>query len=326
MQAGCIFIVEDDPAIRLLLADTLKGEGYLVISSPDVEGAWPLLHQHPPDLVLMDLMLPGMDGNAACRRLRAEPMLSDVPLVMLTARNSLEDRIEGLAAGADDYIVKPFYPRELIARIATHLRRSERERNLNPLTYLPGNRAIERAINIQLASKRHFTVCYVDIDCFKAFNDRYGFAAGDEVIRQLANILRHAVLVEDDPWAMVGHIGGDDFLALVQIPQAAPVCETIVRQFDKALPSFYSPEDFERGYAIVKSRRGIEEQTPLMSISIAAVPVGADQSLAQATLGALAQSAAEIKSFLKSRAGSAFLFDRRRVSEGALLANPESAH
>jgi GGDEF domain-containing protein len=245
---------------------------------------------------------------------------------MLTARNSLEDRIEGLAAGADDYIVKPFHPRELIARIATHLRRSERERNLNPLTYLPGNRAIERAINIQLAGKRNFTVCYVDIDCFKAYNDRYGFSAGDEVIRQLASILRHAVLVEDDPWSMVGHIGGDDFLAMVQTPQAVPVCETVVRQFDIALPSFYSPEDFARGYAIVKNRRGIDEQTPLMSVSIAAVPVGADQPVVQLTVGALAQSAAEIKSFLKSQVGSKFLFDRRRLPDETLLSNSESAH
>jgi DNA-binding response OmpR family regulator len=314
-RSGCILVIEDDAAIRLLLTDTLEDEGYIVMSSSDAEGAWPLLHQQTPDLVLLDLMLPGMDGNEVCRRLRAEPLLSDVPVLMLTARNSLDDRIEGLAAGADDYIVKPFHPRELIARVVTHLRRSERERNLNPLTHLPGNRAIERAIEIQVARRMSFAVCYIDIDQFKAYNDRYGFAAGDGVIRLLADILRRAVL-GDDPIAMVGHIGGDDFLALIDGERAGPVCEQVIADFGLALPTLYSAGDLANGYVIARNRRGIEEQLPLMSLSIAVVPVSPQDPPERATIAALAQSAAEIKIFLKSKPGSGYLIDRRRSQPG----------
>jgi PleD family two-component response regulator len=315
-RAGCILVIEDDAAVRLLLTETLEDEGYAVMSAPDAEGAWPLLHRQTPDLVLLDLILPGMDGNEACRRLRAEPLLSDVPVLMLTARNSLDDRIDGLTAGADDYIVKPFHPRELIARVATHLRRSERERNLNPLTHLPGNRAIERAIEIQVARRVNFAVCYIDIDQFKAYNDRYGFAAGDGVIRLLADLVRRAVL-DDDPIAVVGHIGGDDFLALIDGERAGPFCEQVIADFGLALPTLYSADDLAKGYVVARNRRGDEEQLPLMSLSIAVVPVSPQDPPEQATIAALAQSAAEIKYFLKSKPGSGYLIDRRRSQPGS---------
>jgi DNA-binding response OmpR family regulator len=314
-RAGCILVIEDDAAIRLLLTETLEDEGYAVMSSPDAEGAWSLLHRQTPDLVLLDLMLPGMDGNEACRRLRAEPLLSDVPVLMLTARNSLDDRIDGLTAGADDYVVKPFHPLELIARVATHLRRSERERNLNPLTHLPGNRAIERAIEIQVARRISFAVCYIDIDQFKAYNDRYGFAAGDGVIRLLADLLRRAVL-DGDPIAVVGHIGGDDFLALIDGERAGAVCEQVIADFGLALPTLYSADDLANGYVVARNRRGAEEQLPLMSLSIAVVPVSPEDPAEWATIAALAQSAAEIKYYLKSKPGSGYLIDRRRSRPG----------
>lgn len=315
-RSGCILVIEDDAAIRLLLIDTLEDEGYTVLSSPDAEGAWPLLYRHTPDLILLDLMLPGIDGNETCRRLRAEPMLSDVPVLMLTARNTLDDRIEGLAAGADDYIVKPFHPRELIARVATHLRRSERERNLNPLTHLPGNRAIERAVEILVARGKPFALCYIDIDHFKAYNDLYGFAAGDGVIRMLADILRHAVL-DDDPIALVGHIGGDDFLAIMAPERAGPVCEQVIAEFGLTLPTLYTAGDLMRGHVLAPNRRGTDEQVPLMSLSLAVVPVSPQDPPEQSTIAALAQSAAEIKHFLKGRSGSGYLIDRRRSQTGA---------
>jgi diguanylate cyclase (GGDEF)-like protein len=312
MRSGCILVIEDDPAIRLLLTDTLEDEGYTVVAAADGEGAWPLLHRVTPDLVLLDLMLPGMDGNEVCRRLRAEPMLGDVPVLMLTARGSLDDRIEGLASGADDYIIKPFHPRELVARVATHLRRSERERNLNPLTHLPGNRAIERAIEIEVARRRPFAVCYIDIDQFKAYNDSYGYAAGDGVIRLLADLLRRVIVVDDDPIAVLGHIGGDDFLALVDGNRAVAVCEAILADFTAALPSLYGAEDLARRYVIAQSRRGEVEQVPLMSLSIAVVPMNAGEQSEGATIAWLSQRAAEIKRYLKAKPGSGYLIDRRR--------------
>lgn len=312
-SADVVLVIEDDPPIRLLLVDTLEDEGYSVLSMADAESAWECLRHNQVDLILLDLMLPGMDGRETVRRLRADPLLSDVPVLMLTARDSVDDRVEGLAAGADDYIIKPFHPREMVARVATHLRRSERERNLNPLTHLPGSRAIERAIEVNIARRRAFAVCYADIDNFKGYNDRYGFAAGDGVIRQLADVLRDTVQDGSDPVAVVGHIGGDDFLALIEADRISEVCNAIIASFSSTLQTLYSPEDLARGYMAGHDRRGNEARIPLMSLSIAVVPVFADEPPERASVASLSQTAAEIKTFLKSKPGSGFLVDRRRT-------------
>lgn len=309
-----ILVVEDDPSILELLVQILEDEGYRALRSEGRADLWEHLRQEQPDLVLLDLILTDADGLDICRRLRDDPLLSDVPIVMLTARSSVDDRIAGLAAGADDYLVKPFHPRELAMRVATHLRRSERERNLNSLTHLPGSLRIERAIASLVAQQKPFALCYVDIDHFKGYNDRYGFAAGDHAIQLLAEILRDAVFAGADDVAMTGHIGGDDFLALIGADRVEQVCGRIVQDFTVELAQLYTPEDLVRGYTPGRDRRGEDVRSPLISVSIAVVPVSGHEPPDQLSVGALAQRAAELKAFLKRQPGSNFMVDRRRAA------------
>jgi diguanylate cyclase (GGDEF)-like protein len=256
-------------------------------------------------------MLPGMDGVTLCRRLRDDPIVAHVPIIMLTARTGVHDRVEGLEAGADDYLTKPFYPQELLARVASHLRRSKRERYLNPLTHLPGRREIERAIQAKVRQKTSFAVCSVDIDTFKAYNDRYGFTAGDRAIQALAAILRAAVYTEDVPTDIVGHLGGDDFVFLIGLDRMVPVCEALVAGFDQLVPQLYTTEDYRRGAVRVLNRRNVWDEYPLMRLIVAAVPIRPDSPPAHTTTAWLSQTTAEIKSYLKTQPGSRYLIDRR---------------
>lgn len=184
-----VLVIEDDDDTRELLEDALSGAGFSVsvaVSGPDGL-AW--LRQRVPDIVLLDQLLPGMSGLEVCREIRRQPGLSAVPVVMLTALSRPSDQVAGLNAGADDYVIKPFSVDELTARLHSHLRRSRRERQLNPLTGLPGNLAIEGAIDDRLIEGASFAVAWIDLDNFKAYNDRYGYYAGDKVIEATGRLL-----------------------------------------------------------------------------------------------------------------------------------------
>ncbi len=308
--ATTILVVEDDPSILALIGETLK-EDYTVLAFQDAETAMEAIQQQVPDLILLDILLPGMDGVAMCRYLREDPLNADVPIIMLTARTGVDDRVDGLGAGADDYLTKPFYPQELLARVASHLRRRRRERYLNALTQLPGRREIERAIQTKLRQNTAFVYCSVDIDTFRAYNDRYGFTAGDRALQALAEILCTEVYTGAVPTDIVGHLGGDDFVFLVEQGRAVSVCEALVARFDQLVPQLYTPDDYRRGTVRVLNRRNVWDEFPLMRLLIAAVPVRAGSPPAQAMAAWLSQTAGEIKGYLKTQPGSRYLVDRR---------------
>lgn len=179
----------------------------------------------------------------------------------------------------------------------------------SPLTRLPGNIAIERALNDRLRMGEKFALCYVDLDNFKAYNDRYGYAKGSDIIKATGEILyescrRHG-RVED----FVGHIGGDDFV-LITSPELVPgICEVVIREFDRMIPSHYSAQDVERGYIEATDRYGTHRHFPIMTLSIAVV---SDDKRQISSPQEIAQVASEIKDFVKALPGSNFLVDRRR--------------
>src|ERR687888_514213 len=161
-----------------------------------------------------------LDGYEVCTRLRADGRTAHIPVLMLTARSLSADKVLGLTAGADDYIIKPFDPMELIARVKTTLRRASEMRSLSPLTGLPGNNRIEQEIQHRMERGTAVAVAYADLDNFKSYNDRYGFLRGDEVISLFAQVLRRAAQESAGPAGFVGHIGGDDFVVILP-PDAA---------------------------------------------------------------------------------------------------------
>ena len=159
-------------------------------------------------------MMPRIDGFEVAQRLRKNPQTANTSIIMLTAKALSADKVTGLQSGADDYIIKPFDPIELLARVKGTLRRAKEMRNLSPLTGLPGNIRIQEEIERQVGEERAFAVLYCDLDNFKTYNDQKGFVRGDRLIQATARIIQDAVVEGSGSEGFVGHVGGDDFVAV----------------------------------------------------------------------------------------------------------------
>jgi diguanylate cyclase (GGDEF)-like protein len=253
-------------------------------------------------------MMPKMDGLTALRRIRAHASTGNTSIILLTARGLPEDRVKGLELGADDYITKPFDITELVARVKAVLRRTQAARDLSPLTGLPGNFRIGQEIEQRVASGAPFALVHCDLDNFKAFNDHYGFMRGDEVIRFCARSLREAAVAVGEDAAFIGHIGGDDFVALIEADNAEEYCKKVIDHFDDGILDQYDTADALRGYIEVIDRRGERYAFPVVSISLGVVTNRGRPVANQWEASAIA---VEMKEFAKKRSGSSYEIDRR---------------
>src|SRR6266511_942369 len=229
-----LIVADDDTDIARFVEMNLKLQGYEVIVANDGATALALIQEHQPALAIVDLMMPNIDGIELTRRLRANPLTAPMPIIMLTARGQTADKVVGLTAGADDYLVKPFDTLELVARVRSTLRRNQEYREISPLTGLPGNTRILREIADRVRGGSDYAVCHIDIDRFKSVNDAYGFARGDEFICALARSLHRAVVAVGLPPAFLGHIGGDDFIVVCHPSQVRPLTENALVDGDAA--------------------------------------------------------------------------------------------
>ena len=308
-RAHTVLIVDDDPDLRALLAKSLERGGFSAIGVPDGKSALDTLEVTVPDLIVVDVMMPTMDGNELTRRIREMPSISNVPIIMLTNLSDTDDLVRGLDAGADDYLVKPFGPAELLARVRAKIRRVEGEASLQPLTRLPGNIAIDRELAKRLRTATPWAVLYVDMDNFKAFNDVYGFVHGDEAIVLLARILQDAMRRKGGHDDFVGHIGGDDFIVVTTPAHAEAIAEEAIVNFDRDVRELYAADDIVRGTIATKDRQGKGHTFPIMSISIGIVT---SERPSIKTIAQIGEVAAELKAFAKSKLGSVFVKDKRR--------------
>lgn len=267
-----IIIIDDNTTIVKVLSGLLTEAGFDVMGLTDPGGAMGKILAFAPDLIVLDVIMPGISGYDLCRMLRNDTRTAHLPVMMLTSRGDVDAKVEGLEAGADDYIVKPFEPAEVLARVKTQLRRAKQEKCFSPLTGLPGNTIIEEEIRkyISLADVQ-FAILYLDLDNFKAYNDNYGFLKGDELLRAVSNILRDVVQHNAPLHSFVGHIGGDDFIVVVPADSLEEICKTIIAEVDRQMPQFYNEEDIQKGYVVAQDRYGVERHFPLVTISIAAL-------------------------------------------------------
>ena len=311
LGAHKVLVVDDDRNLRKIIATNLELAGFLVTSATDGRDALEKIEDDVPDVVLLDLMMPLMDGYEVARRIRKHHNLAiaNVPIIILTAKGETEDKLRGFEAGADDYMTKPFGPQELLARVRAKIRRVEVDSSLSPLTRLPGNLAIEGELRRRIADAVPFTVLYLDLDNFKAFNDVYGFTHGDEAIQLVARVTLDVVHRRGTPDDFVGHIGGDDFILATAPDRAEEVAREIITEFDSAIRALYSAKDLRAGYIETRDRRGTLNRSPIMSLSIAIVANDRGQITNYAQIG---EMAAELKRYAKSLAGSVFVKDKRR--------------
>lgn len=301
-----ILIVDDEPDIATMLALQFQAEGYLTSEVHSGTEVLRIVREQQFDLILLDVMLPDIDGFTVLGGLRAQPETQLTPIILVSAINSPAEKVRGLQLGADDYITKPFSSAELGARVQAAMRRSEREGGANPSTRLPGNLAIERAISQRITQNTPFTVCYCDLDNFKAYNDSYGFLKGDAVIQRTAQILLDAVRAHGNPDDFVGHIGGDDFVVISTPEQAPAICAAAIARFDETAPLFYDPAVRAQGYLNGVDRQGRVLEFPLVSLTISAVSSARRQF---SHPGEVAQRAIDPKKRGKSIPGSVFLLE-----------------
>jgi PleD family two-component response regulator len=311
VKTESIVIVEDEPDIARLMSTRLATEGFRCVEVGRGDQAVDAVLEERPELVILDLMLPGLDGIEVCRLLRKDPRTAGVGIMMVTARNLARDRIAGLEAGADDYIDKPFHLDELIARVHTSLRRGRQLRATSPLTGLPGNFEIEARLDAKVLGGEPFALLHADLDGFKSYNDHYGFLRGDRAIVLTARIIQAAVADLGTSDCFVGHIGGDDFAVVCQPAAAEAIAKRCIERFDSSVPVLYDPEDRVLGYIERVDRTGLARRHPLiaLSIGIASSEVRTFGSSAEA-----AGVAVEMKRFAKAAPGSAWRIDRRRIA------------
>ncbi len=289
-----LLLADDNEDMRLMLRELFRASGHEVSMAADGLEALASIADREPDLVILDHSMPNMSGLEVCRRLKQNPFTARVPVMMLTAQSGVESKVEGFAAGADDYIAKPFDPRELRARVQAMLRLVQREGDRNPTSGLPGGRAIESEILGRVQSGKRFAVCYLDLDNFKPFADTFGFAIADEVIRGLGAAIRDssAAVAGDTSVDFVGHIGGDDFIVITSLDRAGPLMDECTRRCRQVVDTAVGPLAAAQGSYTGVDREGRVREFPLAGVSAAVLDVhpAAWQSLAH-----LGMRAADVK-------------------------------
>ncbi len=264
-----ILYADDDPTAREMVAKILRKAGHEVRLVTDGQKALDEVRSTPPDLVLLDYEMGTPDGFEVCRQLKGDPRYAHLPVLILTGQGEIDSRIQGFDAGANDYMGKPVDPRELLARVAAMLRLSSQVLERNPTSKLPGGEAIATEFENWLQRGQPFAVCYLDLDEFKPFGDRFGFSVADAVIRETGDVLRSV----SKGSAFVGHVGGDDFILLCEPDLARPVAEEAQVRLRARLTRHLPPEVAYHGSYLGKDREGMMRKLRVTRLSAAIVRI-----------------------------------------------------
>ncbi len=303
-----ILVVEDERVIARLLKETLEIEGYHVVTVLNGEDAVQFALRETPHLIILDLVLPGMDGYEVACHLRNHHKTMHIPIIALSSFCELADKVRAFEIGIDDYITKPFQIDELIARIRTQIRRVQ-QNYLSPLIGLPGGLQVELAIEQKLNGAEPWSILYLDLDNFKAFNDVYGFLTGNDIIRLVGRICQRVVREFGNVDDFVGHIGGDDFVVVTTPDRANILCKLISAAYKEESVAYYRPEDLRRGSISGINRKGRTFQFPLVSLSIGVVN---NQKRRSHSLEEVSYLAAEAKYYAKQSTSNVFHISPRR--------------
>jgi DNA-binding response OmpR family regulator len=270
MSKGRILVVEDDFDISNMLRIYFTGQGFEVNVAPRGGDALALTRKSLPHLIVLDIMLPDMDGYAVCKELRTTTRTSHIPIIFLTQKDERSDKIAGLEMGADDYITKPFDIEELKLRVTNAIVRQERENSLDPRTGLPSGRLIEDQLR-RIIRTQDWALLDCRINHFERFKDVYGFIASDEVLRFTSILLGEVIDEAGTSNDFIGHPGGDNFVIVTTTSALPKVRERIKARFNEEVLTHYSFMDREQGYIIAKGNDGGDIKVPLMTIAIGAV-------------------------------------------------------
>lgn len=270
MSEGRILVVEDDFDISNMLRIYFQSQGYEVSVAPRGEDALEMCRQQLPNVVVLDIMLPDIDGYEVCRRLRSNLRTSHIPIIFLTQKDERSDKIHGLELGADDYITKPFDVEELRLRVRNAMARATYESLTNPTTGLPSSKLIEEQLR-NLLRREDWGLVYVGINGLDAFTEVYGFVAADEVLRYTAMVLGESVDALGTPNDFIGHVGGDDFLIVTEKSRAEPLVRDVTRRFSEGIGTHYDFKARQQGFIVIRDEEGNERKVGLMDLAIGVI-------------------------------------------------------
>jgi len=267
MSKGRLLIVEDEPDISNMLRIYFSGQDYEVDTALRGKEALEMTRQKLPHLIILDIMLPDIDGFEVCKILRTNVRTSHVPIIFLTQKDERSDKLQGLELGADDYITKPFDIEELRLRVQRGITRAEQQSLTDPRSGLPSGRLIEEQLR-RIIRTKGWTLLDIRIKDFDTFVDVYGFVAGDNVLRFAAMLLSEIVDEFGTPDDFIGHAGGDNFIVITIEEATSSINERIKKRFSDGVLSHYSFTDREQGYIVAKGSDGRDQKVSLMTIAI----------------------------------------------------------
>jgi GGDEF domain-containing protein len=301
-----LVIVGRDIAAVHLMEQKLRGSHHIVTFSR-IQQALDFIYTNMPNLVIVEWQQDDAATTDALMTFKAEPLFSHLPFLAVLDEPGPPLNWEILPV--EDYIRKTDLETEVTSRVALCLIRSERLTEINPLTRLPGNISINRHIQERLDRGGDFDLAYADLDQFKPFNDKYGFSRGDEVLRITGRLILSIVKSRQPQGSYVGHIGGDDFLFIMDVGLVAGAAEEVIAAFDQIIPTFYDPEDRGRGFIESVDRQGQILAFPLMTISIGGATYCRNRGITH--YGELTETVSQMKRYAKSIPGSCFRSDKR---------------
>lgn len=290
------------------LAETLLSAGMSARVVRNHAALLEAVYEQPPQCLILPINMKADTGECLLDSIKADNLYGHLPAIVLVTPEEAA-AAQWSRTAADDFLVEPVNPGELVARVQLSVARAQRDINANPLTGLPGNITIMREAERRIEQEESFALAYLDVDNFKSFNDKYGFSRGDEVLRMTGRILVNAMRATASPEAYVGHVGGDDFIFMTPSGIMEAACQEVVRNFDLIVPNFYDEEDRIRGSIDSVDRQGQPRTYPLMTCSIAVVDTA---TIDNPRLADISARAAQVKKLVKTLDGSVFLVDRRK--------------
>ncbi len=271
MTKGRILVVEDDFDISNMLRIYFSGQQYEVQIAPRGGDALQMTRKQLPNLIILDIMLPDMNGYDVCKELRTTTRTSHIPIIFLTQKDERSDKIAGLELGADDYITKPFDIEELKLRVQNTINSTQRQNYMHPKSGLPTGRLIEEHLRGLMHSDKQWTYIDVKINHFDAFTEVYGFLAGDEVMRFTALVMGEVVDELGTPDDYLGHPERENFVIITHAADADRLKQRLVERFNDEVKQHYSFIDRERGYILVPDGSQGERQESLMLLAAGSV-------------------------------------------------------
>ena len=304
-----IYIIDNNNELIENLKQSFKREldeyKFTSVKTSDIEVAL----RNIPALIIIDEDTANANIVEFCKSIRSNEDNSITPIIVVSSNRDREHIVEVLKTDVEYFIKKPIDEEYFYYTIKNIVDLLSKNRRISPLTGLPGNVQIQAEMKKRLLNKEKFAILYFDLDNFKAYNDVYGFSNGDEIIKFTARtITKHIHQIPNND-NFVGHIGGDDFVAIISPTDYEEVCKNIIAEFDKYTVDFYNEVDAERGFVEVANRRGIIEQFPLTSLSIAVLEV--DSKIYKTTLE-IGEIASQIKHKAKAILGSTYVINRRK--------------